>query len=357
MSLLKPSFFIRNSARLVGTSSKAPKRLTFSGIQPTSVPHIGNYFGAIKLWVDIQNRPKSPANSLIISIVDLHALTLPRDAAVLNDYILKCAATLIACGIDPARTILYQQSQVPFHGQLAWIFGTKITMPQLGRMHQFKFKSDGLAEVPLGLYTYPVLQAADILLYKATHVPVGEDQQQHIELCRDIALKFNNSYGVDFFPVPATIATDLKRLKSLRDPSKKMSKSDKDQNSYIQLTDPAELIIKKMRKAVTDSNSHVTYEPEARPGVSTLLDIDAACTDNYPEEIVEDCMLRALDTGEYKKEVAERLIEHLKPIQRKYTALMSDKAYLKKLLDEGAVKANEIAAGTYDDVCTIVGMK
>ena len=129
----------------------------------------------------------------------------------ISDYIYKCAAVLIACGIDPSRTILYQQSQVPQHGQLAWIFGTKITMPALGRMHQFKFKSDGLAEVPLGLYTYPVLQAADILLYKATHVPVGEDQLQHIELCRDIAAKFNNAYNVDFFPSPASIASTIQR--------------------------------------------------------------------------------------------------------------------------------------------------
>lgn len=267
------------------------------------------------------------------------------------------AASLIACGIDPARSILYQQSHVPYHGQLAWILGTKITMPQLGRMHQFKFKSDGIADVPLGLYTYPVLQAADILLYKATHVPVGEDQLQHIELCRDVALKFNNFYNVDFFPVPTSIASDLKRLKSLRDPTKKMSKSDKDLNSYIQITDSPELITKKIRKAVTDSISQITYDPEARPGVSTLIDIDAACVDTFPEEIEENCMLSALETGEYKKEVAERLIEHLKPIQRKYTQLMNDKVYLLKLLDEGAEKANEIAAGTYNEVCKIVGMK
>lgn len=229
-------------------------------------------------------------------------------------------------------------------------------MPQLGRMHQFKFKTDGLAEVPLGLYTYPVLQAADILLYKTTHVPVGEDQVQHIELCRDIALKFNHFYGVDFFPTPVTLATDLKRLKSLRDPSKKMSKSDRDTSSYIQITDPPELITKKIRKAVTDFNSNVTYEPDTRPGVATLVDIDSACSDRDPEEIVEACMLSALTTGEYKKDVANRLIEHLKPIQRKYLELMGDKTYLRQLLDEGADKANTIAADTYRSVREITGM-
>jgi len=184
-------------------------KTTFSGIQPTSIPHIGNYFGAIKLWLDIQNKLDTN-ETLIISIVDLHAITLPKESKILNDYIYKCAATLIACGLDPAKTLLYQQSQVPYHGQLAWILGCKVTMPQLGRMHQFKFKSDGLAEVPLGLYTYPVLQAADILLFKATHVPVGEDQVQHLEMCRDIAIKFNNLYGT-YFPIPATIESNKKR--------------------------------------------------------------------------------------------------------------------------------------------------
>jgi tryptophanyl-tRNA synthetase len=331
-------------------------QITFSGIQPTSVPHIGNYFGAIKLWVDIQNNKTNYIdNSLIISIVDLHAITVPHNAKLLNDYIYKCAATLIACGIDPDKTILYQQSDVSYHGQLAWILSTKITMPQLGHMHQFKFKSDGLAEIPLGLYTYPVLQSADILLYKTTRVPVGEDQQQHIELCRDIAKKFNKYYGVEYFPIPSTMATDLKRLKSLRDPLKKMSKSDQDTNSFIQLTDPEEIVMNKIRLAVTDSISQITYDPINRPGVATLIDIDSACTGLDPAEITGAC--KEMNTGQYKKEVAGRLSEHLKPVQKKYLELISDKAYLRSLLDKGASKANEIAGRKYKDICGIVGMR
>lgn len=274
-----------------------------------------------------------------------------------SDYIYKCAATLIACGIDPERTILFQQSNIAYHGQLAWILGTKVTMPQLGHMHQFKFKSDGLADVPLGLYTYPILQAADILLYKATHVPVGEDQQQHLELCREIANKFNNFYNINYFPAPKTLATDLRRLKSLRDPTKKMSKSDKDSNSFIQLTDPPEMITKKLRKAVTDSISQVTYDPEGRPGVATLIDIHSACSGQEPEEIEEVCMLSALTVGDYKKDVAARLIEHLKPIQKKYSELINDKVYLRQVLVRGADRANVIAAKTYKDVCKFVGME
>ncbi len=184
-------------------SANRPHKLIFSGIQPTSIPHIGNYFGAVKKWVNLQN--ESPQSPLIISIVDLHAITIPREAKPLNDYIYKCAATLIACGIDVNKTILYQQSQVPYHGQLSWILTCKVTMPQLGRMNQFKYKADGLAEVPLGLYSYPVLQTADILLFRATHVPVGEDQLQHLELSRDIAHKFNKYYRVDYFPAPVPI--------------------------------------------------------------------------------------------------------------------------------------------------------
>jgi len=263
---------------------------------------------------------------------------------------------LIACGVDPKKTILYQQSTVPYHGQLAWILGCKITMPQLGRMHQFKYKSDGLAEVPLGLYVYPVLQAADILLFKATHVPVGEDQLQHLELCRDVALKFNNMFKSDFFPAPRPVESEFKRLRSLRDPSKKMSKSDVDSASRIELTDPADLIVRKVRKAVTDSTSLVSYDPEKRPGVSTLVDIECACTDKDPEEVVEYALLNSFDTGEYKKHVANVLVQHLKPIQSKYTHLMNNPSLLKELLTQGAQKANEIASQNYAQVSKMIGM-
>ena len=238
------SFATSGSQEELGGTKAAYPKVIFSGIQPTSIPHIGNYFGAIRQWVNLQESistpsanastpPPPPQHPLIVSIVDLHAITLPKQPKLLkyylvhfvvvvvifeiylsnfniqnnSDYIYKCAATLLACGIDPERTILYQQSQVPYHGQLGWILGCQMTVPQLARMNQFKHKTadSGLADSPLGLFTYPMLQAADILLFRATHVPVGEDQLQHIELTRDIAAKFNNFYGTRFMPSPVAI--------------------------------------------------------------------------------------------------------------------------------------------------------
>lgn len=230
-------------------------------------------------------------------------------------------------------------------------------MPQLGRMHQFKFKSDGLAEVPLGLYTYPVLQAADILLFRATHVPVGEDQLQHLELCRNIADKFNSVYSTDYFPIPLPIEGEFTRLKSLRDPSKKMSKSDADSNSRIELVDPPEIIEKKIKKAVTDSDPMIKYDPEKRAGVSTLIDLEAACTGLMPEEIVDRCLLQAVNKSEYKKHVAELLCKHLTPIQDKYKKLIGDKKLLDDILHDGAKRANLLAEKNYYEICKIIGSR
>ncbi len=252
---------------------------------------------------------------------------------------------------------MYQQTQVPYHGQLSWILGTKVTLPQLSRMHQVKSKTEGMLEIPLGVFTYPVLQTADILLFKATHVPVGEDQLQHLELCRSIASKFNNFYKQEYFPMPKAIESEFTRLKSLRDPTKKMSKSDADQNSRIELTDSADLIIKKIRKAVTDSESTISYDPENRPGVSTLLEIESACTDQEVDDIVEYCYLNAMNTGEYKKRVAEKLIETLKPIQSEYRSLINNKDYLRQTLNDGALKANQIAEKNYYEILKIIGAK
>lgn len=256
-------------------------------------------------------------------------------------------------------------------------------MPQLGRMHQFKFKSDGLAQVPLGIYTYPVLQAADILLFRATHVPVGEDQVQHLEFCRDLAAKFNNQFNTDFFPLPVTIegtnpsttsfitmmmilvvvvvvvfVADLTKLRSLREPTKKMSKSDTDPLSRIELVDEPHAIERKLRKAVTDCESMVTYEPERRPGVATLVEIEAACRgDRDPDECAEEAsLLRGEDTGEYKKHVARLLVEHLAPIRARYRELIDDRVYLRRVLDEGASRACHIAELNYQHVRRIVGM-
>jgi tryptophanyl-tRNA synthetase len=260
-----------------------------------------------------------------------------------------------------------------------WILGCKVTLPQLSHMHQAKSKSEGLPEIPLGILTYPVLQTADILLFKGTHIPVGEDQLQHLELSRGIAAKFNNFYKTSFFPMPKAIESKKKnfislenrsiwvllnfslllgeytKLKSLRDPTKKMSKSDPDQNGRIDLTDPVDMIAKKIRKAVTDSTSAVIYDPEARPGVGTLIEIEAACTGQDVEEIVEACYLSAMETGEYKKRVAQVLSDHLKPIQREYERLIKDRGHLSQILKRGADRANEIAAVNYSEVVKIIG--
>lgn len=264
---------------------------------------------------------------------------------------------MLSCGIDPERTILYLQSRVPYHGQLSWILGCRVTVPQLSRMHQFKSKSDGLSEVPLGLFTYPVLQAADILLFRGTHVPIGEDQLQHLELCRNIAEKFNNAYATDFFPRPVPIESEFTRLKSLRDPLKKMSKSDPDANSRIELTDPAEIIEKKIKKSVTDSMRLISYDPKARPGLSTLIDLESACTDLLPEEIAERCLLQATDKSEYKKHLTKVLVDYLRPIQTKYHRLINDKSYLDCVLDDGARKANLIAEKNFLHICKIIGSR
>lgn len=230
-----------------------------------------------------------------------------------------------------------------------------MTVPQLSRMHQFKSKSDGLAEIPLGLFTYPVLQAADIMLFRGTHVPVGEDQLQHLELCRNIADKFNKAYATDFFPLPVPIESEFTRLKSLRDPSKKMSKSEPDAGSRIELVDPPELIEKKIKKSITDSMRLISYDPMARPGVSTLIDLEAACTGLLPEEIAERCLLEATDKAEYKKHVSKVLVDFLRPIQHKYFKLINDKKYLDIVLNDGARKANLIAEKNFRQICRIIG--
>ncbi|XP_044856894.1 tryptophan--tRNA ligase, mitochondrial isoform X4 [Mauremys mutica] len=223
----------------------------FSGIQPTGKLHLGNYFGAIQNWMRLQEE----YNSVLYSIVDLHALTVPREPAVLRQSILDTTATLLACGINPEKCLLFQQSQVPEHAELGWILGCLTNMPRIQSFPQWKVKNASQNyEGTVGLFTYPVLQAADILLYKSTHVPVGEDQVLHLELARDIAQHFNKKYG-NFFPVPKAILSTTKKVKSLRDPTAKMSKSDPQKLGTLNITDSPEEIVLKFRKAVTDFTS------------------------------------------------------------------------------------------------------
>ncbi|XP_051761587.1 tryptophan--tRNA ligase, mitochondrial isoform X2 [Ctenopharyngodon idella] len=308
------------AGKATGTTS-LPKGQVFSGIQPTGVPHLGNYLGALESWVALQDE----YSTVMYSIVDLHSITQPQDPQMLRDNILDMAASLLACGINPTRSILFQQSQM-----------------------KSKQKNEG----SVGLYTYPVLQAADILLYKSTHVPVGEDQIQHLELAQDLARIFNNQYG-EFFPEPRALLSVTRKVKSLRDPSSKMSKSDPQKLSTVFLTDTPDDIVFKIRRAVTDFTSEVTYEPESRPGVSNLVSMHAAVSGQSVEEVVR--LAEGMDTGQYKNVVAEAIVQKLQPIRLEIQRLRADRGHLESLLAKGAEKARSLAAPVMTEVRKLVG--
>ncbi|XP_024426061.1 tryptophan--tRNA ligase, mitochondrial isoform X1 [Desmodus rotundus] len=325
-------------------------RRVFSGIQPTGIPHLGNYLGAIESWVSLQDEP----GSVLYSIVDLHSITVPQDPAVLRQSVLDMTAALLACSINPEKSILFQQSQVAEHTQLSWILTCMVRLPRLQHLHQWKAKTarqkhDGTA----GLLTYPVLQAADILLYKSTHVPVGEDQVQHMELVQDLARGFNKKYG-EFFPEPKSILTSMKKVKSLRDPSAKMSKSDPDKLATVRITDSPEEIVQKFRKAVTDFTSEVTYDPASRPGVSNLVAIHSAVSGLPVEEVVRQSA--GIDTARYKLLVADAVIEKFAPIKSELEKLKLDKDHLEKVLQVGSAKAKELACPIFHEVKKLVGL-
>uniref|UniRef100_A0A3P9IMV0 tryptophan--tRNA ligase n=1 Tax=Oryzias latipes TaxID=8090 RepID=A0A3P9IMV0_ORYLA len=305
----------------VCAENKVHPHRVFSGIQPTGVPHLGNFLGALESWVALQNQYPT----VLYSIVDLHSITQPQDPDQLRSNILDLAASLLACGIDPEKAILFQQSQM---------------------------KSGQKNEGSVGLFTYPVLQAADILLYQSTHVPVGEDQVQHLELAQDLARIFNNHYG-DLFPEPRTLLSSTRKVKSLRDPSAKMSKSDPQTMATITITDSPEDIALKIRRAVTDFTSEVTFDPETRPGVSNLVMIHAAMAAISVEDALSQA--RGLDTGAYKKLVSDAVIQRLTPIRQEIGKLRSDRAYLEGLLAQGRKKARELAAPVLAEVRHRVG--
>ncbi|XP_076850452.1 tryptophan--tRNA ligase, mitochondrial isoform X1 [Brachyhypopomus gauderio] len=349
-------YIIQNNAvrrRLVCTARTTEnKGLTgarvFSGIQPTGVPHLGNYLGALESWVALQDEYQS----VLYSVVDLHAITQPQDPQLLRDNILDMAASLLACGIDPARSVLFQQSVVWEHAELCWILGCLTSMPRLRHLPQWKMKSKQKNEGSVGLYTYPVLQAADILLYKSTHVPVGEDQLQHLELAQDLARTFNTRYG-EVFPEPRALLSTTRKVKSLRDPSSKMSKSDPQKLATIFLTDSPDDIVLKIRRAVTDFTSEVTFDPENRPGVANLVSMHAAVTGRTVEDVVG--WAAGMDTGGYKSVVAEAVVERLRPIRTEIQRLRADRAHLHRLLDQGAAKARDLAIPVMEEVRKRVG--
>lgn len=330
-------------------ASQAVKQRIFSGVQPTGNLHLGNYLGAIRAWVDMQHQYES-----LFCIVDLHAITVPQDPAKLRAAIRETAAAYIACGIDPVKNIIFPQSAVAEHSELAWILSCNAPIGWLNRMTQFKDKAGKDKEkAPLGLYSYPVLMAADILLYKTTHVPVGEDQKQHIELARDIAGAFNRNFGREFFPLPEpVIRAEAARIMSLRDGTKKMSKSDESDYSRINLTDDADTIALKFRKAKSDMMEGMSIE-DSRPEASNLLGIYAVLKNISKEQAVAEC--KGLNFSAFKNLITEVAVAHLSPITGKMRELLADADYLDSILKDGVQRAKGLASTTMDEVKDIVG--
>ncbi|VAX08187.1 Tryptophanyl-tRNA synthetase [hydrothermal vent metagenome] len=328
------------------------KQRIFSGVQPTGNLTLGNYLGAIRNWVALQKSYES-----IFCVVDLHAITVWQDPAALRDATREVAAGMIASGIDPKECIIFNQSQVPGHAELAWIFNCVARMGWLNRMTQFKDKAGKNKErASVGLYVYPDLMAADILLYKATHVPVGEDQKQHLELARDIAQKFNSDYGVDFFPiVEPLILGEAKRVMSLRDGNAKMSKSDPSENSRINLTDDRDTIAKKIRKARTDSASiaGTIEEMDDRPEARNLINIFAALSDKTAADIC--AAYDGQGFAAFKNDLAELSVSVLGPITEEMKRLTDEKTYIDQVLKSGSEKARALSAPILKDVHNIVG--
>jgi tryptophanyl-tRNA synthetase len=322
----------------------------FSGIQPTGSLHLGNYLGALKRFVEMQDDYEC-----IYCIVDLHAITMPYDPAELRANTREVTAGFLASGLDPERCVIFNQSQCPMHPRLGWMLSCLTPLGWLNRMTQFKEKAGKKREqASLGLYGYPVLQAADIIGYHATHVPVGEDQKQHLELSRDIAGAFNRQFGVDFFPLPEPVITgEATRVMSLRDGTKKMSKSDESDYSRINLNDDRDTIALKFRKARTDSEPGVTYDAENRPEASNLITIYAALADTSRQAVVDD--YASAQFSDFKKALTELAVEKLGPVGEEMKRLMADPGYVDGVLKDGAERARAIAMPIQDEVEEIMG--
>jgi tryptophanyl-tRNA synthetase len=320
------------------TAERKPRVL--SGIQPTSDSfHLGNYLGAIRQWVAMQD-----STDAFYFVVDQHAITVDHDPKVLHQRSRVSAAQLLALGVDPERCTLFIQSQVPEHAMLAWILNTETGMGEAARMTQFKDKSAKQERTTVGLFTYPILQAADILLYQTDQVPVGEDQRQHLELTRDLAIRFNTTYGQTFVVPEPHIVKETATIKDLAEPEKKMSKSSPSPRGCLYLLDEPNQMRKKIKSAVTDSDAEVRYDPENKPGVSNLMNIYAALGATTLEKIEAEYSGRGY--GDFKGDLAEVVADYLGPISAKTKEFLADKAELDRILTEGAVKARHVAART-----------
>ncbi len=313
-----------------------------SGIQPTADSfHFGNYLGAVRQWVALQD-----THDAFYCVVDLHAITVEHEPAVLRRRIRLAAAQLIALGLDPQRCTLFVQSQVPEHAQLGWVLGCLTGFGEATRMTQFKDKSgrSGADRATVGLFTYPILQAADILLYQANQVPVGEDQRQHLELTRDLAQRFNGRFGQTFVMPEPYIMRETAKITDLQEPAAKMSKSTSAPGGILELLDGPAALRKKIRSAVTDTGREVRYDAEAKPGISNLLTIASALTGRTIPELEAEYAGRGY--GDFKKELAEQVVAFVEPVQRRTAELMDDPAELDRLLAFGAGRAQAVATET-----------
>jgi tryptophanyl-tRNA synthetase len=322
------------------------RKRVFSGIQPTGELHFGNLVGALDNWVKMQKHYET-----YYCVVDLHAMTVPYDAAELAQARLDTAKLVIAAGVDPTKSLFYFQSQVPQHAELTWILGTITGIGQLERMTQYKEKADRAGQ-NLGLLSYPVLMAADILIHRVHAVPVGDDQTQHLELSRDLVLRFNSRFG-DTFPLPERITPELgARVMSLQNPQAKMSKSDPDPNSRLNLLDEPDLIRKKIRASVTDSDRTVRYDWDEKPGVSNLLELFAFSSGRSVAELEEE--FANAGYGKFKDAVAEAMVEKLTPIRTRFKAM--EDGEVARLMQKGALDARARAEGTMVVVRRAVGL-
>ena len=328
------------------------KKRVLSGIQPTHDSfHLGNYLGAIKQWAQLQEE-----NDAFYCVVDLHALTVETDPKLLQKRTLLSAAQLIAIGLDPNKCTLFIQSHVPAHNQLAWVLECMTGFGEAGRMTQFKDKSQkgGADRTNVGLFTYPILQAADILLYQADLVPVGEDQRQHIELTRDLGQRFNKRYSEVFNIPQAQIIKALAKINDLQDPNSKMSKSAASMSGVIELLDSSDVILKKFKSSVTDAGKEIKYDEKSKPGISNLLTIHSAFSGKSITEVENEFSDKGY--GDFKTAVAEVVNAELAPIREKTATLMQDPAELMRILKIGGEKANQVASETLKKVYRAIGL-
>jgi tryptophanyl-tRNA synthetase len=337
---------------IMSTNGKsAPRRVVFSGVQPTSDSlHLGNALGAVSQWVGLQDDYDA-----FFCVVDLHAITLPQDPTVLRRRTLITAAQYLALGIDPARATVFVQSHVPAHAELSWVLGCFTGFGQASRMTQFKDKSQkhGTDSTTVGLFTYPVLQAADVLLYDTNLVPVGEDQRQHLELARDVAQRFNSRFEDTFVVPEVMIQKATAKIFDLQDPTAKMSKSAATDAGVISLLDEPKVTAKKIRSAVTDSEREIRFDPEAKPGVSNLLTIQSAVTGADVDKLVEGYAGRGY--GDLKADAAEAVVEFVTPIKTRVDEMLADPAELDAVLAAGAQRARDVSAKTLERVYDRIG--